>query len=31
MIGGGIDISVGGIVSIINMILATHVGLDGSP
>ena len=30
MIGGGIDISVGGIVSIINTILATQVGLDGS-
>lgn len=31
MIGGGIDISVGGIVSIINTILATQVGLDGTP
>ena len=31
MIGGGIDISVGGIVSIINVILATQVGLDGTP
>jgi ribose transport system permease protein len=31
MIGGGIDISVGGIVSIINVILATRVGLDGTP
>jgi ribose transport system permease protein len=31
LIGGGIDISVGGIVSIINTILATRVGLDGSP
>ena len=31
MLGGGIDISVGGIVSIINTILATQVGLDGSP
>jgi ribose transport system permease protein len=31
LIGGGIDISVGGIVSIINTILATKVGLDGSP
>jgi ribose transport system permease protein len=31
MIGGGIDISVGGIVSIINVILATRVGLEGSP
>lgn len=31
MLGGGIDISVGGIVSIVNTILATRVGLDGSP
>ena len=31
MIGGGIDISVGGIVSIINVILATRVGLEGAP
>lgn len=30
MIGGGIDISVGGIVSIINCLLATQVGLNGS-
>lgn len=30
MLGGGIDISVGGIVSIINTILATRVGLEGS-
>ena len=30
MIGGGIDISVGGIVSIVNVILATQVGLEGS-
>jgi ribose transport system permease protein len=30
MIGGGIDISVGGIVSIINCVLATQVGLTGS-
>lgn len=30
MVGGGIDISVGGILSIINTILATRVGLDGS-
>jgi ribose transport system permease protein len=30
MICGGIDISVGGIVSIINTILATQVGLNGS-
>jgi ribose transport system permease protein len=31
LIGGGIDISVGGIVSIANAILATRVGLDGTP
>lgn len=31
IIGGGIDISVGGIVSIVNTVLATRVGLDGSP
>jgi ribose transport system permease protein len=31
IIGGGIDISVGSIVSIINTILATRVGLEGSP
>ena len=31
MIGGGIDISVGGIVSIVNTILATQVGLTGTP
>ena len=31
ILGGGIDISVGGIVSIINTILATRVGLEGSP
>ena len=31
MLGGGIDISVGGIVSIVNTILATRVGLEGSP
>jgi ribose transport system permease protein len=31
MLGGGIDISVGGIVSIVNTILATRVGLDGTP
>ncbi|MHB8133222.1 MAG: ABC transporter permease [Anaerolineaceae bacterium] len=30
MIGGGIDISVGGIASIINCVLATQVGLNGS-
>jgi len=28
---GGIDISVGGIVSIVNTVLATRVGLQGSP
>lgn len=31
MLGGGIDISAGGIVSIVNTILATRVGLDGTP
>lgn len=31
LIGGGIDISVGGIVSVVNTILATRVGLDGNP
>jgi ribose transport system permease protein len=31
IIGGGIDISVGATVSIVNAILATRVGLDGSP
>jgi ribose transport system permease protein len=31
ILGGGIDISVGSIVSIINTVLATRVGLDGSP
>lgn len=31
ILGGGIDISVGGIVSIINTILATRVGLEGTP
>lgn len=31
LIGGGIDISVGGTVSIINTILATQIGLQGSP
>jgi ribose transport system permease protein len=30
ILGGGIDISVGGIVSIVNTILATRVGLNGS-
>lgn len=31
LLGGGIDISVGGTVSIVNTILATRIGLDGSP
>ena len=31
ILGGGIDISVGGIVSIVNTVLATRVGLTGSP
>jgi ribose transport system permease protein len=31
ILGGGIDISVGGIVAIVNTILATRVGLEGSP
>jgi ribose transport system permease protein len=31
LLGGGIDISVGGVVSIVNTILATQVGLGGSP
>jgi ribose transport system permease protein len=31
ILGGGIDISMGGIVSIVNTVLATQVGLDGSP
>jgi len=31
LLGGGIDISVGGTVSIVNTILATRVGLEGSP
>jgi len=31
ILGGGIDISVGAIVSIVNTILATRVGLTGSP
>jgi ribose transport system permease protein len=31
ILGGGIDISVGGTVAIVNTILATRVGLDGSP
>lgn len=31
LIGGGIDISVGGTVSIVNTILATQIGLEGSP
>lgn len=31
ILAGGIDISMGGIVSIVNTVLATQVGLDGSP
>ncbi len=31
ILGGGIDISSGAIVSIVNTILATRVGLEGSP
>jgi len=31
ILGGGIDISVGAVVSIVNTVLATRVGLDGSP
>ena len=31
LLGGGIDISVGGTVSIVNTILATQVGLEGTP
>jgi ribose transport system permease protein len=31
ILGGGIDISVGGLASIVNAVLATRVGLDGSP
>lgn len=31
ILGGGIDISVGGTASIVNTILATRVGLQGSP
>jgi len=31
ILGGGIDISVGAIVAIVNTILATRVGLEGSP
>ena len=31
ILGGGIDISVGSIVSIVNVILATQVGLKGDP
>ena len=31
ILGGGIDISVGGVVSIVNTVLATRVGLEGSP
>lgn len=31
ILGGGIDISVGGVVSIVNTVLATRVGLEGDP
>src|SRR5215208_7076816 len=31
ILGGGIDISVGGIASIVNTVLATRVGIEGSP
>src|SRR5512142_2149974 len=31
VLGGGIDISLGSIVSIVNVILATQVGLQGDP
>ena len=31
ILGGGIDISVGATASIVNTVLATRVGLDGSP
>jgi ribose transport system permease protein len=31
ILGGGIDISVGSVVSIVNTVLATRVGLEGSP
>ena len=31
ILGGGIDISVGGIVAIVNTVLATRVGLEGTP
>lgn len=31
ILGGGIDISVGAIVAVVNTILATRVGLQGSP
>lgn len=31
ILGGGIDISVGSIASIVNTVLATRVGLEGSP
>lgn len=31
MLGGGIDISVGAIVSVVNALLATQIGLDGDP
>ncbi|NWG20853.1 MAG: ABC transporter permease [Chloroflexi bacterium] len=31
MIGGGIDISVGAIVSVVNALLATQIGINGDP
>ena len=31
ILGGGIDISVGAIASIVNTVLATRIGLEGSP
>ncbi len=31
ILGGGIDISVGAILSIVNALLATQIGLDGNP
>lgn len=30
ILGGGIDISVGGVVSIVNAVMATRIGLEGS-
>src|SRR5687768_15359565 len=31
ILGGGIDISAGAIVSVVNALLATRIGLEGSP